>query len=311
MEGISMADTDGTLTLDIVNVFNENVQENVTVLLKSQQLQDNRVFQNQSAKDFIRIGGLVRSPQGRYLIEVDAPSYHTVSQFININASGETGLEIKLPVDPARVTSMTRPAFADLQPDLKDLLAQAEVAGFPGQKDQALYQALPDIICAGLLNLVAKARQTLLTGGRPALSFLGTLIDLHGDRLFAMVSPDLKSECKRAETAGILHSADDSLHEPRPGFVRAGSFKTFDHYGNLQLTLSVNREDDSLWIIDMDIDDAQGLEHVFQVVRNTVTGEPTHPYNIHEILVAFQQLDPGYTLSVGETHQAIPATRTI
>ena len=27
---------------------------------------------------------------------------------------------------------------------------------------------------------------------------------------------------------------------------------------------------------------------------NAVTGRPTHPYDIHEILVRYQQLDPGY-----------------
>jgi hypothetical protein len=308
-----MADTDGILNLAIVNVLNEPVQENATILLKNQQLVDNRVFHNQSATGFARLGELFRTPQGRYLVEVDAPSYYPVGHFININASGETGLEVKLPVDPKRVTSMNRPPFAELQQDLKNFLANAGLQGndLQGKTGQALYEALTDIPCAGLLNLVAKARQTLLTGGRPVLSFLGTLIDLHGDRLFAMVSPDLKSECKRAETAGILHSADDSLHEPRPGFVRAGSFKTFDRYGNLQLTFSVNKQDESQWIIDMDIDDAQGLEHIFQVVHNTVTGEPTHPYNIHEILVAFQQLDPGYTLSVGETHKAMAAPKNI
>jgi hypothetical protein len=214
---------------------------------------------------------------------------------------------VKLPVDPARVTSMGRPAFADLQQDLKDFLANAEVAGFSGKKDQALYDALPDIPCAGLLNLVAKARQTLLTNRAPVLSFLGKMVDLLGDRLFAEVPAEFKSECERAKTAGILHSVSDLAHEFKPGFVHAGSFKTFDPFGNLQLTFSVNKEDASKCMVDMDIDDAQGLEHFFQVVSNAITGNPTHPYNIHEILVAFQRLDPGYTLSVGPTHKAMQA----
>src|SRR6516165_5821768 len=114
---IAMADQDGTLTLAIVDVFNGNIQEDVTIVLKNQQVVDNRTLKAQSAADFIRIGGLWRAPQGRYMIEVDAPSYHAVSQFININASGDTALTIMLPVDPARVTSMQRPAYADLLPD--------------------------------------------------------------------------------------------------------------------------------------------------------------------------------------------------
>ena len=38
--------------------------------------------------------------------------------------------------------------------------------------------------------------------------------------------------------------------------------------------------------------------HIFQVVGNWATGTPTNPYDIHEILVAYQLLDPGYELKV-------------
>jgi hypothetical protein len=88
---------------------------------------------------------------------------------------------------------------------------------------------------------------------------------------------------------------DGSLHHPPSGFDRAGSFKTEDRYGNLQLTFFVRGDE---WLADIDIDDAGGLEHVFQVVRNAVTGRPTHPYDIHQILIAWQQTDPGYELVV-------------
>jgi hypothetical protein len=295
-----MADSDGVLTLDVVDVYQANIREAVTVILKNQQLQDTRFYQNQLAGDSIRIDGLMRTPQGRYLIEIDAPSYQTVSQFINIPAAGDFELPLTIPVNPARVTSMVRPDVGDLQRDLKAFLNQASIPGFPGKKGKDLYAVLPDIACAGLLNLVAKARHTLLSSGRPVLTYLQTMVELHGDRLFALVGPELAGECQRSESAGILHSVSDALHDPMPGFVHAGSFKTFDHYGNLQLTLS-NNPGSGAWMVDMDIDDAQGLEHVFQVVHNAATGEPTHPYNIHEILVRYQQLDPGYELKVGET----------
>ena len=62
--------------------------------------------------------------------------------------------------------------------------------------------------------------------------------------------------------------------------------------GNLQLTFFMNGND---CVADIDIDDANGFAHVFQVLRNKLSGEPTHPYNIHEILIASQGLDPGYT----------------
>lgn len=52
------------------------------------------------------------------------------------------------------------------------------------------------------------------------------------------------------------------------------------------------------WVADVDIDDANGLAHVFQVLRNQLTKRPTHPYDIHELLLFYQKLDAGYTLEV-------------
>jgi len=51
--------------------------------------------------------------------------------------------------------------------------------------------------------------------------------------------------------------------------------------------------------MDMDIDDAGGFDHVFQVIGNVFSGG-THPYNIHQILIASQELDPLYQLVIHE-----------
>ena len=75
-------------------------------------------------------------------------------------------------------------------------------------------------------------------------------------------------------------------------YTDAGSFKTPDRYGNPQLTFFMKGDD---CVADIDIDDASGLEHFFQVVNNMLPGNDTHPYTIHEILIAYQKLDPGYT----------------
>jgi len=37
---------------------------------------------------------------------------------------------------------------------------------------------------------------------------------------------------------------------------------------------------------------------MFQVLRNAITGRPTHPFDVHELLVSYQKLDPGYALIV-------------
>jgi hypothetical protein len=51
-------------------------------------------------------------------------------------------------------------------------------------------------------------------------------------------------------------------------------------------------------VADIDIENAAGLGDVFQVLRNSLTGRPTHPYDIHEILVFHQKIDPGYTYAL-------------
>jgi hypothetical protein len=108
------------------------------------------------------------------------------------------------------------------------------------------------------------------------------------------VDKELREEVKNSVNSGLFHSADGSLHH-LPGefenFEPAGSFKTDDHFGNLQLTFFMKGND---CVADIDIDDAAGLGHIFQVLKNHFTGQPTHPYNIHEILMAYQHLDAGY-----------------
>jgi len=49
--------------------------------------------------------------------------------------------------------------------------------------------------------------------------------------------------------------------------------------------------------VDADIDDAAGLGHAFQVIRNFVTKGVTHPYDIHEILVFRQEVTLPYQLA--------------
>ena len=63
----------------------------------------------------------------------------------------------------------------------------------------------------------------------------------------------------------------------------------------VQLTFFAGADD---WVADIDIDDAAGIEHIFQVIRNAMPGRDTHPYNIHQILVGHQQIDPGYSFEV-------------
>jgi hypothetical protein len=200
------------------------------------------------------------------------------------------------------------PAFdaPQIPSEARGLLSRSSnVLNFSNKNGKALYDTLDDIRKAGFLNLVAKANRThfpLTQDNSPnVLSFIQELIELRGDRFFALVNPELRSATINSINQEIFHEVDEALHTPPPGFAPARSFKTLDHYGNLQLSFFASP--DGRVALDMDIDDAQGFDHIFQVVGN-VFGGPTHPYNIHEILIADQELDPGYQFVLRETQKA-------
>ena len=284
------------LSVELRDVYGDLLKEKVDIILRHQVLsQVVKVSNNASTK--IEIKGLSGAPQGLYRIDIDPPSYQYVSQFINLKASGTTGLELTFPIDPSKVKKVRFPVFGSTEANLQRILENSEkVLGFEGNKGKALYDGLDDIRRAGLLNITAKTRATLLTNGRTVLSYIQELREIRGDRFFAAVPKELREETKNSVSEGLFHSADESLHHPPANFSHAGSFKTPDHYGNLQLTFFMNEAGDC--VADIDIDDAAGIEHVFQVLRNKLSGSPTHPYNIHEILVGYQHNDPGYSFQI-------------
>ena len=283
------------LQLELKDVYGKYLGEKVDIILRHQVLSEVRkASPNVTAK--VVISGLQGAPQGRYRMEIDPPSYQYVSQFVNMKASGVTSRSITFPIDPGKVKGVNFPTFTKLAQDLRTLLENSDkVFSFEGKTGTELYGALDDIRRAGLLNIAVKTGNTTLSNGKTVLSYVQKLNEIRGDRFFCVVPKELREETKNSVAEGLFRSVDGSLHHPPSGFSDAGSFKTPDQYGNLQLTFFM--KEDSC-VADIDIDDAAGLEHVFQVLRNKISGNPTHPYNIHEILVQHQKLDPGYTFVV-------------
>ncbi|HXJ44270.1 MAG TPA: hypothetical protein VNH18_33590 [Bryobacteraceae bacterium] len=297
---------DGILNLRVVDVYGVTVAEPVDIFLRHQTLAHDPTFRGLKPAKTITIKDLHQSPQGLYRLEVDAPSYLPVSQFVNIRSDGPTPLTITLPVNKDRVVGVTFPPFTSLIDDAQRLLnASNDVLSFGQQTGAALYDSFDDLRKAGFLNLVIKAGHTRLLSNRSVLSYLDQVTDQRGDRLFALTGPALHAEVLHSRNDDLFHPVPDALHQPPPGFTAVDSYKTLDHYGNLQLTFATNG---ALWSVDMDLDDAQGFEHVFQVLHNTLTGQPTHPYNIHEILVASQELDPAYHFNLVTTPRAAAGT---
>jgi hypothetical protein len=145
---------------------------------------------------------------------------------------------------------------------------------------------------ASLLNLVAKGLHG--SADRIASSVRSPAI-LRQDRCFAEVDPALHDKLARSDT---FKSAPGALHKPPRGFELATSFKSRDPHANLQVTFMRQVGTDVMWA-DIDIDEASGFEHGFEVIRNAVFDGRTNPYLVRELLllsIADQPIDPGYDL---------------
>ena len=284
----------GKLKLNLTDVHGSPLKEDLTVSLRHASRGTELRARIKSGR--ATIADLAAQPDGVYSLRIDPPSYLPMAQFVSIKSTGVTPLDVTFAVDPGKVKKMQRPAYANLLPDARKVLDASDAVKFFEQKSgETLYAAFDELRCAGLLNIFAKTTATTFASGRSVLSYVSKLIELRRDRFFASVPQELREETKNAVASGLFAEVSGSLHHPPDGFAPAGSYKTADHYGNLQLTFFANGND---WCADIDIDDAAGLAHAFQVIRNTLTNRPTHPYDIHQILVHHQHIDPGYVLAV-------------
>jgi len=293
---MSADDRQGQLRLSLVDVFDANIGGRVGVRLRHQVLSDSQVFNNLDASKRIKITNLFGAPQGLYRIEVDPQAYLPTSQFVNLKASDITDLKINFAIDPNKVKSVNFPEFATLPADTQTLLVNSDnILSFEGKSGEVLYDALDDIRRANVLNLTTKCAATPLSNGKTVLPSIQKIQEIRGDRFFAVVPKELREETKNSALDGLFTDAPEVLHTPPQGFSHAGSFKTKDKFGNLQLTYFMNGDD---CVADIDIDPASGLEHLFQVIEHSITGNETHPYAVHEVLIEYQKLDPGYRFVV-------------
>jgi len=285
----------GKLQLKMVNAEGQFLGEKVDILLRNMILSGTKKASVTASKT-VTVAGLSGFPKGNYRLEIDPPSYMSVNQFVTVKASGTTELGVVFPVDPKKVKSVSFPKFGALTDEARKLLNDSgRVLFFEGKTGETLYAGLDDIRRAGLMNILAKTRATSFSNGQNALTYVKELRELRGDRFFAAVSKELREETKNSVADGLFEKASGALHHlpaSFQGFTDAGSFKTSDRYGNLQLTFFMKGDE---CVADIDIDDASGLAHVFQVLRNTLPGVDTHPYSIRDILLVHQKLDPGYT----------------
>ena len=290
-------DGKGQLNLALVDVHHEPLNDRVDVFLRHTVLAETSTLRALDGTKVLNLEGLDATQGGIHRVLIFPTRYRPISQFVTINEGAITSKIFVLPVDAGKVVKITAPDFEELPNDLRDLLKNsARVEGLQDKTGGDLFNGLDNIQKAGLLNIYTKMVHTTFENKRSVFSYINELTRIRGDRFFARVDKNLRDATINSVATDLFHEVSGELHTAPPNFVPADSFKTLDHYGNLQLTF-FNNPATLEFIVDADIDDAQGIEHVFQVIRNVFTGT-TNPYDIHEILLEFQNIDPGYQLVV-------------
>lgn len=225
---------------------------------------------------------------------INPNKYRFKSIFVNVPAGKPGAIEEILFVEPARVQP-SFPSFTEIQSESqwKEL---ARILSESGIDNAAAWNKLKDLQKAGLLNIHAKTQNQLVKSGSAVLTFIQKVTRFEPARIFALVRPELIGLVR--EFPEGFHPVPGTLHEFPSGWKLiepSGSFKTYDKAGNLQITFAQNAA--GQFMTDIDLDDHQGIEHAADVLKHKITGKDTHPYDIHEILIFFQGLDPGYELS--------------
>ena len=293
------------LTLRFLDAAREPLDDELDVIVSAVQT-NNEVARQRgvSGQKKLRITDV--NPNQTYLVRAFPVRHRPVGQFAMVSGSDKpTEVDLSCPVDPQRVSDVKWPAYADLDVALRNVLersilerdAATVVPPADGTPGEALFGGLTPMERAGLLNLFCKMNHTPL-GDRTTWSFVTDVYRVRGDRIFTNVTLEFRDRVKTALAGGEFKEVDSSLHTPPPDISPAGSFKTLDHYGNLQLTFFSSVDAPLKFKLDADIDDAAGIEHAFQVLDHALTRGETHPYDIHEILTFYQRLDVGYELLV-------------
>ena len=286
------------LVIRLLDVYRKPLDDTVDIVVSSHQT-GRVVGQVLDAKGsaLTRIPGV--TPLETYVVRVFPSRHRPVGQFVRGLPGARTNVELVCPVDPKRVLRIAPPRYDSLPDKARAILEATSLEHPPlDVSGRALYESseLSDVSKAGLLNLLAKMGQTPLPDGRKVLDHVDSLYRIRGDRVFANVGTALRDLVRTAAGAEQFRVVDGSLHRPDPDFVLVDSYKTPDPYGNLQITFFASIRPPLRFTADIDIDDAGGVAHLFHVLDHTITGTVTSPFDIHEILLHHQFLDPGYRL---------------
>jgi hypothetical protein len=280
-----------SVRLELVDVRNKGISDHTLIELRSLDSSD-RYRNNVFVERTIELGGIAAQPAARYEITLWPSDYRPVRFFLTVR-EGEVATRepVIFPVNPDRVNGIVAPKWSTLDSDLRRVLEHSALDTHK-EMGEALYDAIDDLRKACLLNIFAKGSATPLLDGSTCFDHIQGLVRLRADRFFARTDAALREEVQNDRNT--FRRVSEKLHHQPDGYVPAGSYKTREAYGNLQFTFFRQGETGDHYLVDVDIDEAAGIEHAFEVLRNQLGDRSTHPFDVREILIRHQRVDPGY-----------------
>jgi hypothetical protein len=293
-ENINRAD----VTVNLKDVHGQTITDEVEITFYNQKVQSlNQRFTVKFKGGPVVLPGVPAFPTGLAEVFIKPKRYRYKSIFLNVIGGEKNSIHEDLFVDPdkARPTLMD---FDDLKSKLygTDLLRILEKSGIK----KAKWDALDKRNRATVLNLSAKMFNDQLRNGDSLISNVENIeqkmLDKdHRERIYAIVNGDLLGAFRKFPER--YKSVSGSLHKFFDDWIavnQQNSFKSRNNAGNIQFTLDTNSTGGSL--ADIDLDDHTGIKHAADVLKHKITGANTNPYDLHQILIYFQGIDPGYRL---------------
>lgn len=282
-----MADVNtGTVVLELKDAYGNFISDDVELRFRNLKLHSFD-FLHQAHLDgqALSLEKVPAFPTGNWNVEIFPKKYRFKSVFLELPSNGKSIIQETFFVDPGKVHPVL-PSSADIQNEgrwkgLHDVLSASTIA----------YDGLNEQQKAGLLNLFAKMSDP---SSERVWSDVATIFEVKPARIYAEVKSELLEKVRGLPNRFHEEPDNGSMHKFGGEWTRLtehASFKTPDPMGNLQLTFADNAK--KKFAIDADLDDHQGLKHAFDVIKHKFSGD-TNPYDIHEVLVKFQGIDPGY-----------------
>lgn len=293
-ENINRAD----VTVNLKDVHGQTITDEVEITFYNQKVQSLNLRFNVKFKGAPAVlPGVPAFPTGLAEVFIKPKRYRYKSIFLNVVGGEKNSIHEDLFVDPDKA----RPTLMDFD-DLKSKLYGAELLRILEKSGikKAKWDALDKRNRATVLNLSAKMFHDKLKNGDPLISNVESIVEKlldknHRERIYAITNTNLLGALRKfpeqfKSVSGSLHKFFDDW----TAVSQQNSFKSRDNAGNIQFTFATNPAGGSL--ADIDLDDHTGIKHAADVLKHKITGANTNPYDLHQILIYFQGIDPGYRL---------------